>query len=800
MRDSGKAVFLSYASQDAEAAKRICKVLQAAGVEVWFDQSELRGGDVWDATIRKQIKECTLFVPIISANTQARLEGYFRIEWKLAAQRTHAMAEEKAFLLPVVIDDTSEANAKVPGEFREVQWTRLRPAGFAGQDRLASGDSLGAFCERVRALLDRSAVNLTATNDETRGQMGRATTRSRRGFGGWRGWGVGGTLAAAAVVGLAIWRGRIPTGTEATAANSPRGQVARATPTPAAQPPLDFASAKSTKSIAVLPFADMSPNKDSEYFSDGLTEEILNALARDPALRVAARTSSFSFKGRNVPVDEIGRTLRAAHLIEGSVRRDGNKVRITVQLVNAADGYHAWSQNFEGEMNNIFALQDEIAQKVALKLGVAAPVATGAASAATTPPTKNLAAYDAYLRARELHLRPGRSGPDLFAAVRQYEAVVRLDPDFALAWAHLADAAALTLGGGYDGSTETLAKARQAAERAVQLAPNLPEAHTAQAAVCQAEGDDERAARALDTAEKLRPNNAEVALLRAWTEYLRGRWTPQFWRLAQRAVELDPRSTHTLWLMGAAATVTGHFAEAEEWLSRPEARQSGASFVFRATNRVAWDGDVKTALAQLLECPESFRNEWINRSVAQLHEMARDNEAASRAWERALLLAETDVQTSGARHGHIVSLLQIGGHHARRGDAVKAKARYAQAVNEAERLVTDFPNYPLGALTLAGAQIENGDRVQAGAALAKALAEPLPLAFSYFISTAEVLTKFGRNEEAVAELRSLHERGVGFGHLLRLEPKWDPLRADPKFQQLMREAEARANAVKPLKP
>src|SRR5881394_641763 len=128
MSEPNKAVFLSYASQDAEAAKKICDALRAAGVEVWFDQNELVGGDAWDAKIRKQIAECALFVPIISASTQARLEGYFRIEWKLAAQRTHAMAEAKPFLLPVVIDETPDGEAHVPGEFRAVQWTRL-PAG-----------------------------------------------------------------------------------------------------------------------------------------------------------------------------------------------------------------------------------------------------------------------------------------------------------------------------------------------------------------------------------------------------------------------------------------------------------------------------------------------------------------------------------------------------------------------------------------------------------------------------------------------------------------------------------------------
>src|SRR3954469_24990521 len=125
MNESNKAVFLSYASQDADAARRICDALRAAGVEVWFDQSELRGGDAWDAKIRKQIKECALFVPVISANTQARGEGYFRLEWKLAVDRSHLMARDQPFLIPLVIDATPDAAARVPAEFRAVQWTRL---------------------------------------------------------------------------------------------------------------------------------------------------------------------------------------------------------------------------------------------------------------------------------------------------------------------------------------------------------------------------------------------------------------------------------------------------------------------------------------------------------------------------------------------------------------------------------------------------------------------------------------------------------------------------------------------------
>lgn len=144
---SAKAIFLSYASQDAEAAERICGALRRAGLEVWFDKGELRGGDAWDASIRRQVKGCQLFLPIISANTQAREEGYFRREWNLAVGRTLDMADDKAFLLPVVVDATLESDARVPERFRDVQWTRL-PAGEAS----------GAFVEHVRGLMSNGTA------------------------------------------------------------------------------------------------------------------------------------------------------------------------------------------------------------------------------------------------------------------------------------------------------------------------------------------------------------------------------------------------------------------------------------------------------------------------------------------------------------------------------------------------------------------------------------------------------------------------------------------------------------------
>jgi len=154
MSASTKAIFLSYASQDVEAAGRLCDTLRAAGLEVWFDRNELRGGDAWDASIRRQIRECALFLPLISASTDSRGEGYFRLEWKLAVDRSHLMADDQPFLLPVVIDGTAEVTARVPDRFRERQWTRLL---------LEDSENAGAFAARVRTILDGAASPVAAT-------------------------------------------------------------------------------------------------------------------------------------------------------------------------------------------------------------------------------------------------------------------------------------------------------------------------------------------------------------------------------------------------------------------------------------------------------------------------------------------------------------------------------------------------------------------------------------------------------------------------------------------------------------
>lgn len=224
MSESGKAVFLSYASQDAAAARKICDALRAAGVEVWFDQSELRGGDAWDQKIKQQIKECALFVPVISAHTEARGEGYFRLEWKLAADRSHLMARDQAFFFPVAIDDTPGDAARVPEEFMAVQWTRL-PAGETGPE----------FCARVQHLLaggrrDAGATRMAAGGKSPgRQSAGEPPTRFA---GGGRLAVLGAALLAGALAIWQPWRSAPP-----KLAVPPVGAAAEPAPTPAVANP-----------------------------------------------------------------------------------------------------------------------------------------------------------------------------------------------------------------------------------------------------------------------------------------------------------------------------------------------------------------------------------------------------------------------------------------------------------------------------------------------------------------------------------------------------------------------------------
>jgi TolB-like protein/Tfp pilus assembly protein PilF len=773
MSDVSQAIFLSYASQDAEAAQRIAEALRAADVEVWLDQSELVGGDAWDAKIRGQIASCALFLPVISANTQARREGYFRLEWKLAAQRSHMISERTAFLLPVVIDATRDAEADVPAEFRAVQWTRL-----------AGGEASAAFCGRVSALLGGTQrMEMGRPRPVERGE-GAASQIKRHQARPWRSLAF---LSIAVAIALAIWLPSRPVAPTASANPEPKTQNPK---------PIDLPS---DKSIAVLPFANLPDDKNTEYFSDGLTEEILNALASDRSLRVAARTSAFAFKGKATAVEDIGRALKVARVIEGSVRKDGSQVRITVKLINAANGYQEWSDQFNAEMTNIFALQSEIAGKIAQRLGGASASAT---PAKTPPaPTTNLAAYDLYLRARALQTAPTAATVQLEAA-KLYEEALRLDPDYAMASARLAQLLANSITGGFDRSESLATRAATAAATALRLAPQLPEAHLAIAYVrLQLDHDHEAAQRALNDLVRLAPNHAEAHVALANLELYRGNWSETLVRFAARATELDPQNAAALNRLAVFLSTIGQFAEADRLALRSwELSKSGSQAIRRrASNWVAWTGDAGRALELLDSAPPDLKDSSLFLQMrARLHAMRGDVNAALADYERtkAVLIGQN---TSGPRGGDLSASHHLARLEASRGRTAPAAVHLDESFRLAQRYIADFPELVTGWSHLARIEAARGKKEAAMAALDEAMRRQTRTRDASMMAItrqnkAEVLTILGDKAAAIAELRAVHDMGYGFGYTLRLEPEWAPLRSEPAFQRLMAEAEARAKA------
>ena len=508
-----KAVFLSYASQDAEAARRLCDTLRASGIEVWFDvQGGLEHGDEWDAKIRRQIKECVLFIPLISASTQARHEGYFRIEWELAAQRAMGIAGGVPFILPVVIDDTREPAALVPDRFRAVQWTKLR----GGE---VPPDVLARF--------------------------------------------------------LALWSQR--TGAQNALAVAGRGSPllpsGSAGPTPSA-----FETAKpapADRSVAVLPFANQSSDRDNEYFSDGIAEELLTTLQKIPGLRVSARTSAWSFKSRPATAQEVGEKLGVAHVVEGSVQKSGNRVKITARLSRAASNEEVWSRSFGPlELTDVFAMQSDLAQTIVGELrGRLTDEAAASAKAeiraqvelAQRGGTKHADAHHLFLQGRFFATRAISS--DVVRGIDFYERALRLDPAFATAWADLARAR-IWQGTWEPEHAERFAQARMAAERALALDPDLASSHAALSQMMQRHFFEWRTMRTeIARAVALAPSDAAILTDACSSSYMLGEWDRAI-DFGRRAVSLDPLNPEARLLLGVAYLFSGHIFEARDELRR----------------------------------------------------------------------------------------------------------------------------------------------------------------------------------------------------------------------------------------
>lgn len=742
-----RAVFVSYAREDALPAARIADALRSQGLEVWFDQNELRGGDAWDQKIRRRIKECSVFMPIISANTQSRGEGYFRLEWRLAVERTHLMAEGVPFLAPVVIDATAEAAAIVPAEFLKVQWTRLSGA-----------LPTTSFVEQVRRMLEAPAHAPVpaAAPTPTAGV-------ARRSRGLFRVLGGAAVVAVAAGAALVVLR-RPP-------------EPAAAAVIPASAPASE--AAVDARSIAVLPFENMSVDKDNAFFADGVHEDVLTNLSFVRDLHVVSRTSVMRYRATTKSIREIGRELGVAYVLEGSVRREGNKVRVTGQLINARTDEHVWAKAYDRDLTDIFAIQGELAQSIADALQAVLSPETRALI--TRRPTENTAAYDDYVKARQVD-KAGLGGLD--ASISLLREAVRLDPSFAAGWSELATRLAF-VHFSTDASEQVQNEGKQALDTAIRLAPDDP-------VVIEAEGDFyyyayrdyARATEQYVRLAQMRPNDPIVYYSLGLIQRRQGRLTEAAQSL-ERAFSLDPSNTDTL--ISLSQTYAG--------LRRTEqAMANGRKAVKMRPKDVA--------LAYYLGFG-SFLLTGSTKEMAQFASMEVNPEdqgsfiygqrffAGLRGdWKEYLRLVGLqryyDGNTDDPRWGQDVTTAEV---YAEMGDMDHARERAAEAMVQ---LKAELARQPENGLLWADYGLDcallgrKDDALAAAARATQILPESRDSLVGSNISNLNSLTLAwaGEKDRALSEIKRLFHVPWGMS-VYAARISYRPLRDDPRFQAMM---------------
>jgi TolB-like protein/Flp pilus assembly protein TadD len=755
------AIFLSYAREDAEAARRIAEALRSSGVEVWFDQNELRGGDTWDAKIRKQINDCTLFLPIISHHTQERNKGYFRLEWKLAVEQTHLMLDGVPFLAPVVVDETPESGAAVPPEFMKVQWTRLPGALPTPQ-----------FVAQVQRLLGgrqpQPSVGRGFPNPSSTAQAGSGDPAlQRRKSGSWLIPTIVGVIVA---VGLAVFMLRKP-------ATAPAPAPVAAAPAEVEKKP----AVSADKSIAVLPFTNMSEDKESGYFADGVHEDILTNLALVRELRVVSRTSVMAYRSTTKSMRQIAQELGVTYILEGSVRRSGNKVRVTGQLIHAASDEHVWAQAYDRDLTDIFSIQAELSQQIA-----------GALKAALSPeekallvrrPTENLAAYDAYLKARQLRQM---TAVGLLEAEPLLDEAVRLDPKFALGWAELASMVTQAYFNDVEHSDARLAKAKAAIDTAVRLAPDDPD-------VIERLGDYyyygfrdyEKATEQYLRLAGLRPNDAAVFGSLGFIHRRQGRWVEAMSEL-KRAADLEPRDLRFSRTLGEMYVGLNRFPDATAVGDRMYAQFPDvvanvfglASVPFLARGSIREGEEIIARLKPALQnSPEALylRKAW-TRAIGD--------------WEGAIKLDAQQRYFDGFGEGHwsqdASAAFVLWAH----GDQAAARALAGQAIPPGKADLAQKPS-ATGWANLSTAYALVGDKAEALRCAqtakdmipeAKDAVAGAPLSVNY----AQVLAWCGEKDRAIAELARLLRTPYGENiHNAKASCYWLPLHGDPRFEALV---------------
>ena len=557
--------------------------------------------------------------------------------------------------------------------------------------------------------------------------------------------------------------------------------------------PLSHSPAIPEKSIAVLPFENLSDEKANAYFADGVQDEILTGLTRVADLKVISRTSTLQYKStarRNLR--EIAKVLGVAHVLEGTVQRSGGRVRVNAQLIDARTDSQVWAERYDRDIADVFAIESEVAGKIVAQLQ--ATISPGEKAAMEQKPTADLPAYELYVHAKTLIATAVFNTPlqeGLLEAVDLLNQAIERDPAFALAYYQLAHAHDLIYFAGLDHTPARLAMADAAIQAVVRLLPDSGEAHLALAKhLYWGYHDYDRARKELSLAQKSLPNEPWAFVLAGYIDRRQGRWADSTKNL-ERAVELDPQNVQVLQQIASSYGLLRRYADQERALDRAIALTSKEGKAELRTSRAEieldWHADarpllstVETILAEDSREAKNIAETWLRGFLCR-----RDFDSASRA-VAALPAAGCYQQTIPFPRSWCEGVVaQL------RGDKAAADAAFARMRSEAAKLVAEQPDYPEGLCVLGVADAALGHKEDAIRQGRRAV-ELLPV-------TKDAITGPLLVQNLALIYAWTGEKDLAFEHLaiaarvpsylsygeLRLHPVWDPLRGDPRFEKIV---------------
>ncbi len=547
------------------------------------------------------------------------------------------------------------------------------------------------------------------------------------------------------------------------------------------------------KSIAVLPFDNLSRDPDNAYFAEGVQDEILTRLAKIADLKVISRTSTQRYKSSPDNLPLIAKQLGVTNILEGSVQKSADQVRVNVQLINALTDAHLWAETYDRKLSDIFKLETEIAKMIAESLQ--AKLTGREQKAINIKPTSNPDAYDAYLRGLASERRSEQSPDAMLNSGRFYRQAVKLDPNFAWAWARLTIAECSVYFGNFNRTPKQLAAAREAAETAFKLSPDSGEGHFAQGYYLYYCLSDYPAARkSFEEAHRLLPNSGDVLQAISFIDRRQGKWQDALAHQAA-AIELDPRNPQILYETGLTHFWIGDLAGAREMLDRglSIAPDDAEMIAIKASTYQA-EGNLPTA-AKLLDPLPPLPGDPRVFGVQMLQLLYQ------RRYESVIEELKKTVANPPSI-GHLVGdyYVLLGLAQQRSGDANGARATYLAAKDKLEGLRRNEQDAGWLAGNLGVIYAALGDRaasLREAETLAKLATNNVPQFTRAARLRAEIAAQFGDADNALANLSGIIGKPTGgfrLAHgpltpaLLRLDPVWDPVRSDPRFQKLCEEA------------